>query len=321
MPYIDPEVIQRARRVDLLDYLRANEPYELVRISGNLYTTKTHDSLKISNGKWMWWSRGIGGVNALDYLVKVKGMSFLEAVECLSGRLLASYTPPPPAPKTEKKELCLPERNKDNRRVWAYLRSRGIEKDVLRYCMDKGLLYESVPHHNAVFVGYDDRGKAQYGSYRAANRHRIMGECTGSNKAFSFRIFGQETEEVHVFEAAIDLLSFASWCALTGKDWRGMSLLSLGGVAASSTEAGKKKVPAALTNFLERKGGTRRITLHLDNDEAGRLATKQIVEALSDRYEVIDDPAPRGKDYNDFLCMEKGILVKGKVEREGMEER
>ena len=76
MPYIAPEVITEARRMDLLTYLRAYEPNELVRFSGNTYTTRTHDSLKISNGKWMWWSRGIGGNSALDYLVKVKGLSF-----------------------------------------------------------------------------------------------------------------------------------------------------------------------------------------------------------------------------------------------------
>ena len=54
--------------MDLLTYLKNYEPYELVHFSGNTYTTRTHDSLKISNGKWMWWSRGIGGRSALDYL-------------------------------------------------------------------------------------------------------------------------------------------------------------------------------------------------------------------------------------------------------------
>ena len=67
--------------MDLLTYLKNYEPYELVHFSGNTYTTRTHDSLKISNGKWMWWSRGIGGRSALDYLIKVKDYSFLEAVE------------------------------------------------------------------------------------------------------------------------------------------------------------------------------------------------------------------------------------------------
>ena len=69
MPYIPPEVVEQARQIDLLTYLQSCEPQELVRISGNNYTTRTHDSLKISNGKWMWWSQRIGGYNALDYLV------------------------------------------------------------------------------------------------------------------------------------------------------------------------------------------------------------------------------------------------------------
>ena len=58
MPYIAPEIITEAKRMDLLTYLRNYEPHELVKFSGNTYTTRTHDSLKISNGKWMWWSRG-----------------------------------------------------------------------------------------------------------------------------------------------------------------------------------------------------------------------------------------------------------------------
>ena len=37
MPYIAPEVITEARRMDLLTYLRAYEPNELVRFSGNTY--------------------------------------------------------------------------------------------------------------------------------------------------------------------------------------------------------------------------------------------------------------------------------------------
>ena len=43
-----------------------------------------HDSLKISNGKWMWWSRGFGGATALDYLIKVKGLSFTDAMRILT---------------------------------------------------------------------------------------------------------------------------------------------------------------------------------------------------------------------------------------------
>ena len=82
MPYYDSEAIERARQVDLLTYLQTCEPQELVHVSGNVYCTKTHDSLRISNGKWCWFSRGIGGYSALDYLME----DYLEAVLMMQKR-------------------------------------------------------------------------------------------------------------------------------------------------------------------------------------------------------------------------------------------
>ncbi|MFR4560725.1 MAG: topoisomerase, partial [Flavonifractor plautii] len=61
MPYYTKEQIQQARQVDLLTYLQCHDPGELVHVSGGTYCTKSHDSLKISNGKWCWWSHNIGG--------------------------------------------------------------------------------------------------------------------------------------------------------------------------------------------------------------------------------------------------------------------
>ena len=55
--------------MDLLTYLKNYEPYELVHFSGNTYTTKTHDSLKISNGKWMWWK---GRKHFLDIITEYR---------------------------------------------------------------------------------------------------------------------------------------------------------------------------------------------------------------------------------------------------------
>ena len=90
MPYIPPSVVQEVKRMDLFTYLKNYEPYELVHFSGNTYTTRTHDSLKISNGKWMWWSQRTGGRSALDYLIKVKGYSFLRRLNCLQNEQIFS---------------------------------------------------------------------------------------------------------------------------------------------------------------------------------------------------------------------------------------
>ena len=86
MSYVSPEAIRQAKQMDLLTYLRSYEPGELVKLSGDNYCTRTHDSLKISNGKWHWFSRGIGGKTALDYLIKVRDYSFSDAVETITGR-------------------------------------------------------------------------------------------------------------------------------------------------------------------------------------------------------------------------------------------
>ena len=56
--YVTPDVVEQARKVDLLSYFQATAPNELVRCGAEEYCTREHDSLKISHGKWYWWSRG-----------------------------------------------------------------------------------------------------------------------------------------------------------------------------------------------------------------------------------------------------------------------
>ena len=103
MPYVTKGQIAAAREMDLLTYLRRFEPEELVHIGGDTYATRTHDSLKISNGKWYWFSRGFGGYNALDYLIKVKEVPFMEAVERITGQV--AYQPQQSRPKPERPKV------------------------------------------------------------------------------------------------------------------------------------------------------------------------------------------------------------------------
>jgi len=85
MPKLSDEQIEQARDIDLLWYLQRYEP-DTYRPSGrNEHCLVKHDSFKISNGKWHWHSQGLGGVGALDYLVKVKGIGFVDAVLFLVG--------------------------------------------------------------------------------------------------------------------------------------------------------------------------------------------------------------------------------------------
>ena len=313
MPYIAPEVITEAKRMDLLTYLREYEPGELVKFSSNTYTTRTHDSLKISNGKWMWWSRGIGGKSALDYLIKVRGMDFVGAVQTIMGNGSVSFPTCENIKSHEEQPLLLPEKSPTTNVVFDYLFGRGIDYEIISYCLEQELIIESLPYHNAVFIGYDENKEAKYAAYRATNQSRIMGDCTGSKKQYSFRLTAENTGEVHLFECAIDLLSYATLMKLEGKDWRQFNLVSLAGVYSPKQKIEDSKVPVTLGRLLEKDKTIRQIVLHLDNDIAGRKATKALQTILSDRYEVVDDPPKYGKDVNDFLCKRLGI--KDKTER------
>lgn len=300
--------------MDLLTYLRRFEPEELVHIGGDTYATRTHDSLKISNGKWCWWSRGIGGTNALDYLTTVEGVSFLDAVQRILGE--PSHMPPksePTAPLS-KAEFTLPPKHADNRRVFAYLRSRGIDVEIINHCIKHGQLYEDAERHNCVFVGYEN-GKPAYGALRGTlSETTFAGEVPGSDKRFSFAVplcAGGKT--LCVFEAAIDALSYLTLLKLRRQDWRAANTMSLSGIYRPRKD-GSIRFPAALEQYLADNPGVKRIVLCLDNDAPGRATASAIKEALAG-YEVIDNPPRRGKDYNDQLQLVKGIS--GRVRTRG----
>ena len=314
MPYIKPEVIEEAKKMDLFTYLKNFEPYELVKINDNNYCTRTHDSLKISNGLWMWWSRGFGGKTALEYLIKVKGLSFLEAVQTITGCDPSYGKTEYKEVKREEKDVLLPDKSETDNVINKYLISRGIDENIIKSFVDMGLIYESLPYHNIVFLGKDNVGKVRYAAYRATNKSRLMGDCGGSKKEYSFRYVSGKSSTVHLFESAIDLMSYATLIKMQGENWMDMNLISLAGVYQPKKVISESKIPKALDIYLE-SNDTNKIILHLDNDKAGRMATKALKEKLKDNYEVVDYPPMYGKDFNDFLCIKKGLLRREK-ERE-----
>ena len=77
MTQIRKSDIAKIKELDLLTYFKNYGQDELIRNGRNeSYYLRHHDSLKLSNGMWYWWSRGIGGKTALDYLIKVEGFTF-----------------------------------------------------------------------------------------------------------------------------------------------------------------------------------------------------------------------------------------------------
>ena len=184
--HLSDEEIRSAREIDLLSYLQSTAPQELVALGNGNYCTREHDSLKISNGKWHWFSQGIGGKSAIDYLIKVKDFDFADAVRTVLGvscKVVSFEKAKAPTPR----RLLLPERNDSSEAVKAYLSRRGISENVIAFCLKEKLLYESKPHHNAVFIGYDKAHTPRYAAVDGRASEETL-QIFNAFKGFSLRV-------------------------------------------------------------------------------------------------------------------------------------
>ena len=219
----------------------------------------------------------------------------------------AAVKEPIPYHQKEKanRDLLMPKLDEDTSQVEKYLYSRGIHPAVTLYCIEKKLLYQTAAYHNALFVGYDKEGTPRYGALRAT-RSPYKGDLTGSNKHFSFSMNENPApDHIHVFESAIDAMSYATMLLLNGKEWKKETFLSLAGVYKTKRE---KVVPVALERYLKDYPSIKTVHLHLDNDGIGRGAVAGIVSGLQEKYTVLDEPPLHGKDVNDELKIRVGIM-------------
>lgn len=307
MPWIGKEDIARAKEIDLLTYLKNYEPWELVHVKGNQYKTASHDSLKISNGKWMWWSEGIGGKTAVDYLIKVRGMEFPEAVQAVIGQVQTRapvYVRPEPE---EEKELLIPEEDSNFEQVYYYLtRERGIDPDIVFDLMEAGDLYQTRQYANAAFVGRDSGKNIRLVTLRGT-RGSFKNTTSGSDRRYPFKTLAEDmgirNNVVHLFEAPMDHLSYATLMLDMGLDYRRHNMIALCGIYQPKEKLEDSSVPVALKQHLSDYPYTKTVCLHLDNDEPGKKAARALKVVLEKTgLTVMDQPPPEGfKDCNDFL--------------------
>ena len=316
--YISPELLNKARKMDLLTYLMNFNPNELVKITRDTYSTKTHDSLIISNNLWHRFSTNEGGKSALDYLIKVEGYKLQDAARIILNNQNIEYNHHiPKAEKKSQKNIVIPTRNPNNTIVIEYLKNRGIDEDIIDYCIDKKLLYQEERTNNVVFIGYDNNHNIKYAGCRSTGEKRIMRDAKGSSKEFSFRLLSETNKEsIHLFESSIDLLSYATLLKIKGYDWHNQNLIALAGVYQPANKIEESKVPIAVLNFLQKNTNINQIVLHFDNDRAGRNATKAFIITLDNKYDIYDIPAPYGKDINDYLCYTLGLKNIQEIEKD-----
>ena len=286
-----------------IEFLQKYRPNSLVKSSARgEYQLAEHDSFKINaeSSLWHWKSRDIGGKSALNYLIYVEGVPFVEAV-----RLLCEESPgyvPTPHEQVERKRpsFRLPPIAENCDRITRYLLGRGISNAVIQYCIERKILYESAEYHNCVFLGKDPQGVPKYAALRGIYDYGkpFKREAPGSQKQYGFCIPPmQRGTTVAVFEAAIDAMAEMTLCGDAADKYR----LSLGGVSSSGKE------PLALQEFLRQHPEITTIELRLDNDAKGRMASVGIQNLYREKYQVCD--LPPDIENGDYADMAKNNLM------------
>ena len=320
----------------MLGYLQRTEPNNLKPSALGEYMLKDHDSLKISNGKFNWFSRGIGGANAIDFLVKVRGVEFKAAVRELAGETFTpsfgNRVPPDIPPKCEVPNphdyvafFELPKANSHNNDVIEYLKGRGIEENVIIACIEAKLLYQSTAYRKPLFHIEDGEKKPLYHDVDGVQKHRyesIKGGCVfvgydnqsnpkfacerATDSDFKKDIFGSNKEFgfcMSPTESDSKLYVFEGAIDCLSH----ASISQISGADWNGYRLSLGGVSSlALTNFLDSNPQVGTVYLCLDNDKSGKEATKRICSEIlaKEKYNHISIytvPPPVGKDYNDVL--------------------
>lgn len=233
--------------------------------------------------------------------------------------------------KREKPKFVMPEKADTNRKVRDYLcRTRGIEERIVDKWIHEGLLFQEAGRYgNCVFVSRDKNGKPVYGVKRSADpKRKFVVDVEGSDYSQGFFIkgkldyytkvsdnFASEHSSLFVTEAVIDLMSLQS-LYLRRRDYE---LRQQGKLDCDPEDYenrflnsnwyslnGCRKYDGLLNTIASHKG-IKDIFLALDNDEAGRNASKAIKEEIQKRFPdrkidvSIRVPPTEGRDWNDEL--------------------
>lgn len=309
--WIPTETAEKAKQIGLLQYFRQSRASELKRV-GNDYCTKDHDSLKMSeNGKWNWYSQGIGGKNAIDYLMKIEQMTFQEAVlEVLEATptdyssVIRNEEKKPP-----EKYFIQPEKDDDFSVARNYLLNRGIDEEVIDYFYCKGDIYQERRYKSVCFIGRDEKNVPRLANLRGT-KGSFKNTSTGSDRRYAFSHFYSASKGLHITEAPIDMLSYCTFIKMNGFDFRKFNYMSMSGIYAANSKLEESKIPVCLEEFFRIHPDINKIYVHFDNDTAGITAGKALKIILPDKDVIIQNPPKGYKDVNEFLCCVDPALFK-----------
>lgn len=178
MAHLEEDIIERAKNTDMIALLESEEGFSFKSTYGEReFKCIEHNSLVVNGNRrrWYWNSRQVGGNNAIDYLVKIRGMNFRDAVLHLVGdREQTAYTPirkavtenvsvSKPVRFVLPEQAHFPDGRRNYSNIIAYLnKGRGIDMNIINTLIASGQIYQGVQYNGLHIVGYNDEGMAFY---------------------------------------------------------------------------------------------------------------------------------------------------------------
>lgn len=178
MAHLEEDKIERAKNTDMIALLESEEGFSFKSTYGEReFKCIEHNSLVVNGNRrrWYWNSRQVGGNNAIDYLVKIRGMNFRDAVLHLVGdREQTAYTPirnavtenvsvSKPVRFVLPEQAHFPDGRRNYSNIIAYLnKGRGIDMNIINALIASGQIYQGVQYNGLHIVGYNDEGMAFY---------------------------------------------------------------------------------------------------------------------------------------------------------------
>lgn len=178
MAHLEEDIIERAKNTDMIALLESEEGFSFKSTYGEReFKCIEHNSLVVNGNRrrWYWNSRQVGGNNAIDYLVKIRGMNFRDAVLHLVGdREQTAYTPirkavtenvsvSKPVRFVLPEQAHFPDGRRNYSNIIAYLnKGRGIDMNIINALIASGQIYQGVQYNGLHIVGYNDEGMAFY---------------------------------------------------------------------------------------------------------------------------------------------------------------
>lgn len=289
--------------------------YTLTKV-GSYYSIAEHDSVRIDDRKNCFWrnSQFIQGHKAnttagsiIDFVMHFEGKDFKSALETLVSYSMGNYIPsvssstarPAKLPKP-KKSFALPPKGANNTAVINYLVNvRGIDKDIVTEYINRKTIYQDT-RNNAVFVGYNADGKADFACLRGTYPDKkFVGDVECSNYDTCIFLNNKSTVLV-ITESVIDSLSYMSILKAHGKNHNNYNYNAL----SATTKI------AAVLNNLKSHNNINSVIIALDNDKAGIKAGERLKTMLREagwQGEILKH-YPKLKDWNDELLYSKRSL-------------